>query len=56
MQVQTVAQDCLYGLSLHVVLVWAGMELIFLRVAGMRLCFAFLLKTVWIIKGSFSYC
>ena len=38
------------------VLVLAGMELIFFIVASMRLCFAFVLKTVLIMQGCFSYC
>ena len=39
-----------------IVLVLAGIELIFFTVASMELCFGFLLKTVLIILGCFSYC
>ena len=38
------------------VLVLAGVELIFFAVAGMGLCFGFVLKTVLVIQGCFSYC
>jgi len=37
-------------------LVLAGIELIFFIVAGMGLCFGFVLKTVLITQGCFSYC
>ena len=37
-------------------LVWAGIELIFFTVAGMGLCFGFVLKTVLITQGCFLYC
>ena len=37
------------------VLVLAGIELIFFTVAGMGLCFGFVLKTVLITQGRFSY-
>ena len=38
--------------------VWvlAGVELIFFIVAGMGLCIGFVLETVLIIQGCFSYC
>ena len=38
------------------VLVLAGIELIFFIVASMGLCFGFVLETVLIIQGYFSYC
>ena len=38
------------------VLVFAGIELIFFVVASMGLCFGFVLETVLIIQGCFSYC
>jgi len=37
------------------VLVLAGIELIFLTVAPMVLCFGFAMKTVLITQGCFSY-
>ena len=37
-------------------LVLAGIELIFFIVAGMGLCFGFVLKTVLIIQACFRYC
>ena len=37
-------------------LVLSGTELIFFLVASMGLCFGFVLKTVFIIQGCFSYC
>ena len=40
---------------LGIVLVLAGIELIFFMVASMGLCFGFVLKTVLIIQGYFSY-
>ena len=38
------------------VLVLAGVQLIFFIVAGMGLCFGFVLKTVLVTQGRFSYC
>ena len=38
------------------VLVLAGIELIFFRVAGVGLRFGFVLETVLVIQGCFSYC
>ena len=38
------------------VLVLAGIELIFFIVASMGLCFGFVLETVLITQGCFSYC
>ena len=38
------------------VLILAGIELISFIVAGMGLCFGFVLETVLIIQGCFSYC
>ena len=38
------------------VLVLAGIELVFFVVAGMGLCFGFVLKTVLITQGCFRYC
>ena len=38
------------------VLVLAGIELNFFIVACMGLCFGFVLKTVLVIQGCFSYC
>jgi len=38
------------------VLVLAGVELIFFIVAIMGLCFGFVLETVLVIQGCFSYC
>lgn len=38
------------------VLVLAGVKLVFFTVAGMRLCFGFLLETVVIMWGCFPYC
>ena len=40
----------------HSVLVLAGIELIFFIAASMGLCFGFVLKTVLITQGCFSYC
>ena len=42
--------------SYVVVLVLAGIELIFFVVACMGLCFGFVLQTVLMIQGCFSYC
>ena len=39
-----------------IVLVWTGMELMLLLVAGMGLCFGFVLNTVLISPGGFRYC
>ena len=38
------------------VLVLAGVVLIFFIVAGMGICFGLVLETVLIIQGCFSYC
>ena len=38
------------------VLVLAGVKLIFFIVAGMGLCFGFVLETVLITQGCFHYC
>ena len=43
-------------LDFEVVLVLAGIELIFSIVACMGLCFGFMLETVLIIQGCFRYC
>ena len=40
----------------YVVLVLAGIKFIFFIVAGMGLCFGFVLKTVLITPGCFRYC
>ena len=46
-----------YSLMLFAsVLVLAGIELIFFIVASMGMCFAFVLRTVLIAQGCFSYC
>ena len=42
--------------NLLAVLVLAGIELIFFIVASMGLCFGFVLETVLITQGCFSYC
>ena len=42
--------------KISVVLVLAGIELIFFIVAGMGVCSRFVLETVLIIQGCFSYC
>jgi len=41
---------------MSVVLVLARVELMFFRVARMRLCFGFVLETALITQGCFSYC
>lgn len=38
------------------VLVLAGVKLVFFTVAGMSLCFGFVLETVVIMQGCFPYC
>jgi len=40
----------------EIVLYLAGLELIFLIAASVGLCFEFVLKTVLITQGCFSYC
>ena len=45
-----------HGKMSTAVLVWAGIEFIFFIVASMGLCFGFVLETVLIVQGCFSYC
>ena len=44
------------SLVVGAVLALSGIELIFFIVAGMGLCFEFVLETVLIMQGCFRYC
>ena len=50
------AERCQHSARKDFVLVLAGVQLIFFIVAGMVLCFGFVLKTVLITQGCFPYC
>jgi len=49
-------QPLFFYLSVYIVLVLIGAGLIFFIVASKRLCFGFVLETVLIMQGWFSYC